>query len=368
MEFIKPNTNINFVGFKRFAYGFSIILILASILSLAVHKGPKWGVDFTGGLLVQIKFDKQTTPKEIREGLAGIDMSGSIIQRFGAAENNEFLIRTEDKGADLEGLGSKVQESLEQKFGSGALEVRRVEMVGAQVGQDLRDNALFAIFYAILLIVIYISGRFEMKWITGAAVTGCLVAAVYLASLIGAGVTYLIVTALVVTLIVCFIFKLKYALGAIIALIHDVTITVGVFSVLNLEVTLPIVAALLTIIGYSLNDTIIVFDRIRETLKKARKQTFAEVINRSINDTLSRTILTSGTTLLVVISLFIFGGPVIHDFALALIIGIGIGTYSSIYVASPILLLWPPEMGSRKAKTEPAVTKKGGKRKRNDKS
>jgi len=365
MEFIKPDTNINFVGWRKIAYTVSLILIVITILSLVIHRGPKWGVDFSGGLLVQVQFKSPTTPKDIREGLVDLNMHNSIIQRFGSAEKNEFLVRAEGEETDLENLADRIQQSLEQKFGPGSLEVRRVEMVGPKVGQDLRDNALFAIFYAILLIVIYISGRFELKWIMGLAVTGSLLAVVYLATMLGAGVTYLIIIALAVTLIVCFIFKLKYALGAIIALIHDVTITVGVFSILNMEITLTIVAALLTIVGYSLNDTIIVFDRIRETLKKSRRQTLDEIINRSINDCLSRTILTSGTTLLVVLCLFILGGPVIRDFALALIIGVLVGTYSSIYVASPILLIWPPEMAQSKGKrSAPRKSKGGGKRRR----
>jgi preprotein translocase subunit SecF len=165
-------------------------------------------------------------------------------------------------------------------------------------------------------------------------------AAVYLASSFGAGVTWLIIIALVVSLGMCWFMKLKYALGAIVALIHDVGITVGAFALTNREVSLPIIAALLTIVGYSLNDTIIVFDRIRENLRRFRRKPLEEVMNASVNETLSRTILTSSTTLVGVVALFILGGPVIHDFAFAMMIGIVVGTYSSIYVASPILLLW----------------------------
>jgi len=215
-----------------------------------------------------------------------------------------------------------------------------VEMVGPQVGQDLREKALFAMFYALLFITIYISGRFELKWILSGIVAAVLIGAVYVLSLFDVSIPILIAAALVVALFVFWIFELKYAMGAIVALIHDVVITVGIFSLSDKEFTLPIIAALLTIIGYSLNDTIIVFDRIRENLKKFNRQALDTNINKSINETLSRTILTSLTTLAVVICLFLLGGGIIHDFAFALIIGIMAGTYSSVFVASPILLAW----------------------------
>jgi preprotein translocase subunit SecF len=361
MEFIKPGINIDFVGKRRIAYGISLGLILVTVISLIIRSGPNWGVDFAGGLVVQVKFDQPTEPDEIRSGLVEVNMQDSEIQSFGAAGKNEFLIRAEKKDLDLEGLAQRVQDSLEKQFTAGVFEVRRVDMVGPKVGQDLRDSALMAIFYAILFIVIYISGRFEMKWVMGIAVAVALIGAVSFARMINAGVIYLIVLALLVTLVVCFVLKLKYALGAIIALIHDVTITVGIFSILDLEITLSIVAAILTIIGYSLNDTIIVFDRIRENLRKFRRQAMDEIINTSINNCLSRTILTSGTTLIVLLCLFFLGGPVIADFALAMIIGVLVGTYSSIYVASPILLLWPPEVPVQQAKGKANT---GNKRKR----
>ena len=195
-------------------------------------------------------------------------------------------------------------------------------------------------FYAILFITIYISGRFELKWLLSGLLAGALMGAVYLLSLFDVGIPILIAAALVVTLVFFWFLELKSAMGAIVALIHDVTITVGMFSLFDKEFTLPIIAALLTIIGYSLNDTIIVFDRIRENQKKYTRYPMETIVNKSINETLSRTILTSGTTLLVVTALFLFGGSIIHDFAFALLVGIFIGTYSSVFVASPILLVW----------------------------
>ena len=245
-----------------------------------------------------------------------------------------------------EGFSSDLEKALEASVGTDA-EFRRLEMVGPKVGKDLREKALFAMFYALLFITIYISGRFELKWLISAVMAGALIGAVYVFKLFDVSIPFLIVAALAVTLILFRFLELKYAMGAIVALIHDVIITVGVFSIFDKEFTLPIIAALLTIIGYSLNDTIIVFDRIRENLKKHHKQPLNFIINRSINETLSRTILTSMTTLFVVVTLFVLGGGIIHDFAFALIIGVLTGTYSSIYVASPILLIWQ-QLGTSK--------------------
>ncbi|MCJ7593710.1 MAG: protein translocase subunit SecF, partial [Desulfobacterales bacterium] len=275
----------------------------------------------------------------IREALRPIQLEDSIIQEFGEAGQFEYLIRVRKTDIELSGLNEKVKEALIARFGQG-VEIRRVEMVGPKVGEDLKQKALFAIFYAILFIAIYISGRFELKWLMSIVMALTLILAVYFATIIGVGVTWLIIIALMVTIGLCWFLKLKWALGAIIALIHDVIITIGAFALTDREISLAIIAALLTIVGYSLNDTIIVFDRIRENLGRFRRRTFEEVMNASINETLSRTILTSSTTLIVVLCLFVLGGAVIHDFAFALLIGIVIGTYSSIYVASPILLVW----------------------------
>ncbi len=222
-------------------------------------------------------------------------------------------------------------------MGRGTVEIRRVEVVGPKAGRELTDKALFALFFAILFIAVYISGRFEMKWMPSALMVAAIGIPSYLLKDV-VGLSYLILLAVLITLVLCIVLRFRFALGAVAALIHDVIITVGVFSLANKEFTLPIVAALLTIIGYSLNDTIVVFDRIRENVKKLRRQALKEVVNASINETLSRTLLTSLTTLVVVMVLFLLGGGVIHDFAFALLIGVIVGTYSSIFVASPILL------------------------------
>jgi preprotein translocase subunit SecF len=339
MQFVKPDININFVGKRKIAFSVSLAMIIISIASLVIHGGPKYGIDFAGGTLVQVKFSEPVTLKNIKSGLSAIDLEKSSVQGFGEQSENEYLIRTDRSVMTSGEFTLKVQQALESSTGKGVT-VRRVEMVGPQVGKDLREKALFAMFYALLFIAIYISGRFELKWLLSGVIAGVLMGAVYFLSIFNVSVPYLIAAALLVSLALYWFLGLKYAMGATVALIHDVTITVGIFSIFNKEFTLPIIAALLTIIGYSLNDTIIVFDRIRENLRKYHKNPLEVIINKSVNETLSRTILTSMTTLVVVVALFVLGGGIIHDFAFALLVGIVVGTYSSIYVASPILLAW----------------------------
>ncbi|MCG6973478.1 MAG: protein translocase subunit SecF [Desulfobacterales bacterium] len=339
MQFIKPDINVDFVGKRKIAFTVSLAMIFMSIASLVIHKGPKYGIDFAGGTLIQVKFTQPVTVNKIKSGLAAIDLGKSSVQRFGEKSDDEYLIRTDRSGISSEGYSAKLQKALKTSTGTNAT-IRRVEIVGPKIGKDLRGKALFAMFYALLFIAIYISGRFEFKWVLSGVMAGVLMGAVYLLSIFDVSIPILIVTALVVTLVLFWVLNLKFAMGAIVALIHDVTITVGLFSLFNKEFTLPIIAALLTIIGYSLNDTIIVFDRIRENLRKYQKNPLEIVINRSVNETLSRTLLTSGTTLVVVVALFVLGGGIIHDFAFAMLVGIIVGTYSSIYVASPILIAW----------------------------
>ena len=339
MQLIKPDVNINFIGRRKIAFVVSAVMLAISIISLIIHGGPKQGIDFAGGTLIQVKFLAPVKIEDIKTGLQTIGLGKSSVQLFGDQQSNEYLIRTASSVMTGEGFSTDIIRALASPTGT-EVEIRRMEMVGAQVGQDLREKALFAMFYALLFITIYISGRFELKWIQSGVVAVGLIGAVYIFTLFSVSIPFLIAAALVVTLVLFWFLELKYAMGAIVALIHDVTITVGIFSIFDKEFTLPIIAALLTIIGYSLNDTIIVFDRIRENLRKYHKNPLEIILNRSINETLSRTLLTSVTTLFVVITLFILGGGIIHDFAFALIIGVAVGTYSSIFVASPILLAW----------------------------
>lgn len=339
MQFIKSDINLDFIGKRKIAFLFSVALIVISIASLIFHGGPKLGIDFAGGALIQVRFSSPVNIDDIKSALQSVGLESASVQDFSEEGADEYLIRSESGAITAKGFSSTLKAALDSSVGAKS-EIRRMEMVGPQVGQDLREKALLAMFYALLGITFYISGRFEFKWLASGVMGLALILAVYLFKVIGFGIPLLILAALMVTLILFWFLNLRYAMGAIVALIHDVMITVGVFSILEMEFTLPIIAALLTIIGYSLNDTIIVFDRIRENLKKHPKKPLDFVINRSINETLSRTILTSLTTLFVVVTLFLLGGGVIHGFAFALTVGIVVGTYSSLYVASPILLTW----------------------------
>ncbi|PLX96311.1 MAG: protein translocase subunit SecF [Desulfuromonas sp.] len=293
MQLIKPDVNVDFVGKRNMAFMISVLLILIGIGSLIMKGGPNYGVDFAGGTLVQLRFEKNTTPSEIKDALIPAVLDAATVQQFGD-DANEYLIRAQESDNGLQGLGTKILAALEPVYGAGQVDMRRIEMVGPQVGQELRKQGLMAILYAMIGILVYITWRFEFR----------------------------------------------FAIGAIVALVHDVLLTLGAFSLFGKEIDLPIIAAFLAIIGYSLNDTIIVYDRIRENVGKYHDSGFAVTVNRSINETLSRTILTSGTTLLVVVALFLVGGGVIHNFAFALLVGVVVGTYSSIFVASPILIAW----------------------------
>lgn len=301
MEFIKSGTNIDFVGKRTVALLFSTLLIVITLISLIYHKGPNFGIDFAGGTLVHIKFSNDVAISTLRKSLDKPGLGDVLVQDFGEG-GNEYLVRVEKSDREIEEFSKKIRGILNDSFGIGNYEIRRVEMVGPQVGSDLKKKALMAIIYAMVGILIYVSVRFEFR----------------------------------------------YALGAVIALLHDVIITVGAFSVTGYEVSLPVIAAILAVVGYSLNDTIIVYDRIRENLKRAKQGGEISVINRSINETLSRTVLTSLTTLIVVVVLFLYGGGVIHNFAFALMVGIITGTYSSIFVASPLLVYYQSFFQSKK--------------------
>ena len=300
MEIFKKETHFDFMGKRKTALIVSGILILFSLASIVFHGGLKYGIDFAGGTLVQLQFKTPPSLKEIRDGLKEIGLADSSIQEFGS--KNDILIRVERSEGKMQEMGSRIKSALGKTMDEKDITIDRVEMVGPKVGKDLREKALLSILYAILGIVIYVSWRFEFY----------------------------------------------YALAAIVALIHDVTITVGAFSLFDKEFTLVVVAAFLTIIGYSLNDTIVVFDRVRENSRRNRKGQWSDTVNASINQTLSRTLLTSGTTLLVVLALFFLGGEIIHDFAFALVVGIFVGTYSSIFIASVFLVIWEAKTVARK--------------------
>jgi len=292
MEIIKPGTNFNFVRFFNVAYLFSVALLVIGLASFWYHGGPNYGVDFAGGTVVHVKFTQSTDIRDIRGALENSQITGVTVQDFGQG-GNEFLIRMPTVGEGMESLSNIVKQGLVAKFGEQAFEVRRVETVGPKVGSDLRRKALFALLAATIMMGGYLAFRFEPR----------------------------------------------FGLGAALALVHDVLISAGVLSLTNTEFDLTIVAALLTVVGFSVNDTVIICDRIRENMRKMRRESLAEIVNRSINETLSRTIITTGTAVLVILALFFLGGEVIHGFALTLLVGFTIGTYSSIYVASPVVVM-----------------------------
>ena len=311
MEFLKRDTQFNFLGKRRLAGMISLALIAVGIASLLV-RGLNFGIDFTGGTLVEVSYKDSVTVERVREQLKSAQFDGARIQYFGTSR--DILVRlpvgTVENSA---GISSEIMETLrlpyletvaenpqggvqqcvsELGLGECKVQMRRVEFVGPQVGGELTEKGGLAMIYALIGILIYVAWRFE--W--------------------------------------------RFAVGAVAALVHDVLITISIFSLFGLEFSLPVLAALLAVIGYSLNDTIVVFDRMRENFRKMRKGGAVEVMNGSINQTLRRTILTSLTTLLVVTTLLLIGGEVIKGFSAALLIGILVGTYSSIFIASPVVL------------------------------
>ncbi|MDL2266706.1 protein translocase subunit SecF [Desulfovibrio sp. OttesenSCG-928-G15] len=334
---IRHTLKIDFIGLRKLAYGVSAVAILIGLASLVVKGGPQYGIDFAGGATVQIKFDKPISDEDLKRSLDGSALPGLVVQQFDS-EGLTYLLRISSVEENSSGITKSVNDALQASLGGATYEIQRLEMVGPKVGADLRAQAVEAMYYAILLIAIYISGRFEKRWFTAAFITCALGGMMFGLGYIGLNKMILVLAAILLTMFLCWKFRLIFALGAIISILHDVLITVGIFSLLNKEFDLTIIAALLTLVGYSLNDTIIVYDRIRENLTNDTVTPLGDVINGSINQTLSRTILTSGTTLFVIISLLLFGGGIIFDFALVMFIGVIVGTASSIFVASPVLL------------------------------
>jgi len=337
MEFIKPSINIDFVGKIKVFLAISSALILGTIVLLLAKGGINYGIDFTGGLMIQIKTDSKTSVKDIQQIIQLTSLKEATVQNFGDKGQNEFLIRAGGQDITVSKIEEELRSTFKEKTGRD-IEIRRVEMVGPKIGEKLTREGLLAVFFSILFMAIYISGRFEQRWIASAIMAGALGAAVYLAYNLGVSIKFMIIIAAILSILLSFFLRFNFSLGAMIALIHDVTITLGAFILTNREMNLPVLAAFLTIIGYSVNDTIIIYDRIRENMRSGAKNDLSQVINKSINQTLSRTVLTSGTTLLALVVLYLLGGGIINDFCFALIIGIIVGTYSSIYIASPILI------------------------------
>lgn len=336
--FIKQNTTIDFIGKRYWAYGLSVALVLVGLWSALWGNGLKMGIDFAGGVIVQIQFAQPVADEALKKSLDIPALPGISTQRFGEGGRDYLLRFSSTESGDASSLRTNVIEALAAAFPGNEATIQRLEVVGPKVGDDLTNKALGALYYATLLIAVYISGRFEQRWMAGAAMAAALWGGMYIMEFSGLGMGWLVLSALTITMVVCFFLKLNFALGAVVGLLHDVFITAGLLSLMNVEIDLNVMAALLTLVGYSLNDTIIVYDRLRENLRAAPKIPLADLINKSINQTLSRTILTSGTTFVATLSLFLLGGGVIHDFALTMLIGVFVGTASSIYVSSAILL------------------------------
>lgn len=288
MQIFSKTPAFDFMGKRKLALAFSLTLILISIGSLAT-KGLSFGLDFTGGTLIEVAYPNSADLIQIRQRLAKDGFEDVVVQNFGSSK--DVMVRVSPReGTTTQTLGDKILASLKED--NAEVVMRRQEFVGPQVGDELRDDGGLAMIIALAFILVYVMARFEYR----------------------------------------------FALGSVVALIHDVIITLGVFSLFQIEFDLTVLAALLAVIGYSLNDTIVVFDRIRENFRRLRKDSPVSIVNASLNQTLSRTMMTSFTTVLVVLAMYFFGGALIHGFAIALTVGIVIGTYSSIYVASSMVI------------------------------
>jgi len=295
MIWLFQNANYPFLKYKKWGYAISLGLTLLAVGVIVARGGLRYSIDFTGGTLVQLKFDQPVESQQLREALSSMEgLSSSEVQRFG--DPTDVVIRAQVPEGEEDVFGDRIESHLRAapQLEGREFEVVRTEAVGPKIGDELKTQAVLAIVYALVLILIYVAIRFD----------------------------------------------LKFGVAAIAATVHDVVMSIGIFSLANKEISLAVVAAFLTIVGYSLNDTIVVFDRIREDLRGMRREPYATIVNTAVNQTLSRTFITSGTTLLVVLFLYFLGGSVIHDFAFALIIGIVIGTYSSIFIAAPLVVDW----------------------------
>ncbi len=290
MRIIKSGLNIDFMGKRRIAAVVSLVLILVAVGALFA-RGLNLGIDFVGGTLVEVGYSQPVELESVRAALAAGGYGDSSVQQFGTPRDILIRLPSSDQEGESARLSNEVFAAL-SKAADDELELRRVEFVGPQVGDELTEDGALAVLVALIAILMYVAVRFE--W--------------------------------------------RFAVGSVIALVHDVVFTIGLFALLQIEFDLPVLAAVLAVIGYSLNDTIVVFDRIRENFRKMRKGTPEQVINKSLNETLSRTLVTSLTTILVLLALFFLGGEIIHGFAFALLVGVLVGTYSSIYVASTSIL------------------------------
>jgi len=286
------NTNINFTGKRYFFFGVSIALALAGAVSLILRGGPNYGIDFSGGILIQMAFAKPVAMDEVRSALSTAGLADVELQSTMMGTHSSIVIRAKKSAMNQDEFSAKVKGIISQKFAGNELTIERKEYVGPAVGSHLFKQGMLALIFSFLGIIIYVAFRFN------------------------SGV---------------------WGTAGVMDIVHDVFVIFGIFSILNKEITLTVLAALLTVAGYSINDTIVVFDRIRENLRLLTKEPFGAIINKSVNQTLSRTIITSLTVFIVALALFFLGGEVLHDFAFAMLIGVVVGTYSSIYVSSSLV-------------------------------
>src|SRR5919109_2308714 len=293
MELIKPGTHIPFTRYRKSAVILSTAVNLVVLIALFV-KGPNLGVDFAGGTVVQLKFQQRVAIPDIRQALETTGLGTAVIQDFGEPGGNEYLVRLDKTSVQIGAMSEQIKKALSDQFGADKFELRRIESVGPKVGEDLRFRGVMSVIAATVMMGVYIWLRFE----------------------------------------------LRFGIGAVISLVHDILVTVGALLLASYEFDLTIIAALLTIVGFSVNDTVVVCDRIRENMRKIKRDSLENIINTSINETLSRTILTTGTALMVLLALYLLGGAVIRPFAFSLLVGFSSGVYSTIFIASPVILLW----------------------------
>jgi preprotein translocase subunit SecF len=286
---------------KKITLWVSTLAILVTIGSILYHGGLRNGVDFAGGAVIQVKFSKPINISEVRSALETSGSKEAVVQSLGG--ENEFLIRVEKSLEDIDAIAKAIQSALQEQFKERTPDIQSVQVVGPLVGKDLKQKAAWAVVLSMLGIMIYIAFRFH---------------------------------------------KFSYGLGGVVSLFHDIAVTYGAISVLNLEYNLSLMAVVLTVIGFSINDTIVIFDRVRENMKKMKRTDLVTVFNESINECLGRTILTTGTVMLSVLILFFFAGQVLHEFTIALIVGIVTGTYSTVYIASPVVLFWEEHITSKR--------------------
>ncbi|GAK43984.1 protein-export membrane protein SecF [Tepidicaulis marinus] len=308
LKLVPEDTSIPFVAYRNIAYAFSILVVAVS-LALVFTKGLNFGIDFKGGTMIEIETPEAADIGAIRSQLNGLGLGDVQVQTFGAP--NDVLIRIQSQGGEP-GSDQEVVALVKQELGD-EVQYRRVEVVGPKVSGELVNSGVTAVVLAVALMLIYVWFRFE--W--------------------------------------------QFSIGAVLALVHDVVTTIGIFSLLQIEFSLPIIAAILTIVGYSMNDTVVVYDRVRENLRKYKRMDLGELIDKAINETLTRTTMTALTTLLALGALYVFGGEVIRGFTFAMIWGVVVGTYSSIFVAAPILLLLGVKRDWSATASSPEPGKKG---------